>query len=132
MTKRTKMANRAKRWSAWATILVAGVVAAGCGGEDRGGPDGAVPAADGADTSGLATAEFAVRGMTCSGCAIATRLSLQKVDGVASAEAKLEGPNGGGWASVAYDPTVVAVDELAEAIRRAGFEPELRGSTADG
>ncbi|NIP57547.1 MAG: hypothetical protein GWM92_07880 [Gemmatimonadetes bacterium] len=75
--------------------------------------------------SRLATIEFDVEGMTCAGCAIATEISVRKLDGVTSVDAGYDEESGAGRCSVVHDPDVVSTDEIARAIRDAGFEPTL-------
>lgn len=73
----------------------------------------------------LATAEFRVEGMTCGGCAMATEMAVEKLDGVESAEAEYLGEEEDGRCTVTYDPAVVSTDGIAAAIEGAGFEPSL-------
>lgn len=73
----------------------------------------------------LATAEFRVKGMTCGGCAVATEMSVEKLDGVESADAEYDEATGEGRCSVTYDPSVVSTDQIDGAIEEAGFTPSL-------
>jgi copper chaperone len=65
------------------------------------------------------TVTFEVKGMSCGGCVLAVRRALGRVDGVEKAEVTMES----GRAVISFDPEKVTVEELAEAIRRVGFEP---------
>lgn len=78
----------------------------------------------------LAVAEFAVEGMTCGGCAIATEMAVKELDGVISADAEYDEATGSGRCTVEYDPRRVDPGRIMAAIRKAGFDPRLReGST---
>lgn len=121
----------------WKAGLVAAAFGAaafigGCGGDapdPAGEAERAVPEAAAAR---LATAEFGVDGMTCGGCALATEMSVRKLDGVASADAEYDAETGEGRCTVEYDPAAVSPEAIAEAIRKAGFRPTLRGTTEGG
>lgn len=68
---------------------------------------------------------FEVEGMTCGGCAIATRTVLSRLDGVKKVEVDYEQ----GEAVVAYDPEKVSVQEMIAAVKELGYtarvvEPE--------
>ncbi len=76
----------------------------------------------------LATAEFDVEGMTCGGCALATEMAVEELDGVASADAEYDEATGEGRCTVEYDPSEVGADRIAAAIEEAGFRPRLRQS----
>lgn len=86
----------------------------------------AATAAQGPAQAELAVAEFAVEGMTCGGCALATEMAVRKLDGVTSADADYDESTGEGSCTVTYDPSVVTPDRIARAIRGAGFEPRRR------
>lgn len=108
-----------------AVLIGAGAVFAGCGGEARDASAEAPSAAPGGGTARLATAEFSVDGMTCGGCAIATEISVRKLDGVSSVDATFDEATGEGRCSVEYDPEAVGTGAIADAIRNAGFQPTL-------
>lgn len=88
--------------------------------------DGGREADRGAAPKELAVAEFAVDGMTCGGCALATEVAVRKLDGVTSAEASYDAESGEGRCTVEYDPATVTPDRIADAIRGAGFQPRLQ------
>lgn len=83
----------------------------------------------GASSGDLAVAEFAVDGMTCGGCALATEVAVRKLDGVTSADASYDEESGAGRCTVEYDPATVTPERIAEAIRGAGFQPRLQNGT---
>jgi copper chaperone CopZ len=78
-------------------------------------------AAPAAVPAGLARADFAVEGMTCGACAAATRIALEKLDGVEDAGASYE--ESSAWAL--YDPAEVTMEEMMAAIRTLGYTPSL-------
>ena len=94
-------------------------------GRDTPRPEAPTPSEGGAPAE-LAVAEFAVEGMTCGGCALATEMAVRELDGVASADADYDEATGEGSCTVEYDPSVVTPDRIARAIRGAGFEPRRR------
>lgn len=80
------------------------------------------PAAPVADTVSVApralkTITFSVEGMTCGGCAIATRTVLKRLDGVKTAKVSYETKR----AVVTYDASKVTVQQMIAAIGKAGF-----------
>ncbi len=79
----------------------------------------------------LATAEFRVDGMTCGGCALATEMSVEKREGVASADAEYDEEADEGRCTVEYDPSAVGTDEIAAAIEEAGFTPTLASAAPE-
>ena len=122
-------------------VVGVGLLAAGCG-DGAGAPDETTRDAptlrttgsdgeveDPAKTTGsaeLAVADFAVEGMSCGGCALATEMAVRKLDGVASTDADYDESTDEGSCTVEYDPSVVTPERIARAIREAGFEPRLR------
>lgn len=100
-------------------ILALGLLVAACSAESAG-------TASRNASPERAVAGFAVEGMTCGGCALATEMAVRKLDGVASVDASYDEATGEGSCTVEYDPSAVAPDHIAEAIRGAGFEPRLR------
>lgn len=117
-----------------AAIVGSGAVCVGCGGEFQEARDASTEesaAVPSAETARLATAEFSVEGMTCGGCAIATEMSVKKLDGIRSVDARYDEETGVGRATVEYDAEVVGTEAIAEAIRGAGFEPTLRTRSAE-
>lgn len=115
-----------------AVLLGAGAVWVGCGGEAPEASVGDGPASEATDNVQLTTAAFSVEGMTCGGCAIATEMSVRKLDGVSSVDASYDEDADEGRATVEYDPTRVETDAIAEAIRDAGFEPTLQRTGESG
>lgn len=111
-------------------VAVASLVVA-CGGEaDR--PDGSPqedPAADAPAAAQLSVAEFAVDGMTCGGCALATEMAVKELDGVISVDAEYDEATGSGRCTVEYDRRRVDPGRMMAAIRKAGFDPRLREKT---
>ena len=59
-----------------------------------------------------------IEGMTCSGCAFGVETALKKVAGVNQAEASFDEKS----AEVKFDPTIAKVDQLVEAVNKAGFK----------
>lgn len=110
-----------KKWKSGMVVALfgAGALFVGCGGEAP-------------ESVRLATAAFSVEGMTCGGCAIATEISVKKLEGVSSADASYDEESGEGRCDVEYDPARVDTDAIAEAIRNAGFEPTLQATSTDG
>ena len=71
---------------------------------------------------GASKSEFPVRGMTCANCAMNIERTLnKKVAGVLSASVNFASER----ASVEYLPSVTSLDEMANAIKKAGFEAIL-------
>lgn len=58
-----------------------------------------------------------ISGMRCEGCAGSVEKALKGVSGVSSASIDLKG----GKATVEYDPASASEEDLAEAVRKAGF-----------
>lgn len=125
--------TRTKRYLTLAAVAVAAAGLAACdgAGDEAGGTAGGSGAEAAAQPGAgeaapeLATARFRVDGMTCGGCALATEISVKKLDGVASADASYDEESGEGRCEVEYDPAAVSTEEIAGAIRKAGFEPTL-------
>ncbi|MGH8934725.1 MAG: heavy-metal-associated domain-containing protein [Acidimicrobiia bacterium] len=67
---------------------------------------------------GFARATFQVDGMTCTGCAIATRMTLKRLDGVRDADASFA-DGGSAWA--VYDPERVGPEMMIDAIGDLGY-----------
>ena len=63
---------------------------------------------------------FDIRGMTCASCVRRVERSLEKVDGVRSAEVNLATER----AVVTYDPSLADADAFQSAIEKAGYEVE--------
>lgn len=81
-------------------------------------PEGQIPAE-------LARVDFAVDGMTCGGCAVATRAALKKLDGVQDAGAEYDEKTEAGTAWALYTPSEVTPERMMEAIRELGYKPQL-------
>ncbi|MFN2431684.1 MAG: heavy-metal-associated domain-containing protein [Gemmatimonadota bacterium] len=71
----------------------------------------------------LATVRLDIEGMTCGGCAVATRAALRKLDGVEKVEVSYEKHS----AVVTYNPAKVTVARILKAVRDAGFTPKVAG-----
>jgi len=79
-------------------------------------------------TVNTATAEFPVTGMTCANCAMNIERTLnKKVPGVLSAGVNFASEH----ATVEYLPALTSLDEMAVAIRKAGFDAILPDDSAD-
>jgi len=63
------------------------------------------------------TAVLTVDGMTCATCPIVVRKSLERVEGVQSAQVDFKAKT----ATVSYDPTVASLTQLTAATTDAGF-----------
>ena len=74
------------------------------------------------------TLKLGVTGMTCAACSAAVERALKRKEGVKSASVNLIT----GLADVAYDPTRVQPEELAAAVKKAGYEPSLPEKSAGG
>lgn len=115
------------QWKVGFTAMVVGTgaMAAGCGVGTEDFSSEAAAASVTAEGVQLATACFSVEGMTCGGCALATKMSLTRVEGVSSVTVDLGEDGSPGTARVEYDPTRSDLEAIAEAIRKAGFTPSL-------
>jgi copper chaperone CopZ len=67
------------------------------------------------------TVKIGVEGMTCASCTFATKAALKRLDGVEEAKVSYRDKQ----ASVTYDPDRVTLEQMADAIRQAGFKPIL-------
>ncbi|MGQ0712324.1 MAG: metal-binding (seleno)protein [Gemmatimonadaceae bacterium] len=63
------------------------------------------------------TVTLNVTGMTCGGCAIATRKVLERLEGVKEAEVSYEDQR----AVVTYDPDRVTVEQMIAAVKKLGY-----------
>lgn len=113
-----------------ATIAAVGIAVAGVGCSD--GADSPAPSTEARSESASATeatrsvtSEFRVEGMTCGGCAVATEMAVEKLDGVESADAEYLGEDRPGRCTVKFDPSEVDADRIASAIEEAGYDPSL-------
>jgi copper chaperone CopZ len=66
-------------------------------------------------------AKFAVAGMTCGACAAATRIALERLDGVDEAGASYKDESA--W--VCYDPARITPAQMEHAIGTLGYRPTL-------
>src|SRR5690554_2530615 len=66
----------------------------------------------------VVVAHLAVKGMTCAACVAAVSRSVEKLDGVDSAEVNLLT----GEAKIAYRPDKVSLEAIGAAISSAGYE----------
>ena len=62
-----------------------------------------------------------VQGMTCSGCVFGVETALSKVDGVRNTEVDLAKKS----AEIEFDPEVAKVEQLVEAVNKAGFKAKV-------
>jgi len=75
-----------------------------------------------------ARASLRLNGLVCGGCVIAVKNALTTTPGVLDAEVSLERQK----ATVAYDPTRIAPEEIAQAVRNIGFGAYLPASRSEG
>ena len=99
--------------------LVTGVLAFGLAAATL--PVGTV-LADDKEESSTVTSTFHVTGMTCGGCEVGVRRTLEKLDGVEQVTASYKN----GSAMVTYDPVKVNADDLVAAIEKLGYKAELQ------
>lgn len=66
----------------------------------------------------LAEIVLQIEGMSCQHCVRSVRAALQGLAGVRSAEVSLSGKK----AVVSYDPGLVSVEKMREAVEAAGYE----------
>lgn len=64
---------------------------------------------------------FPIVGMTCTSCASRITRAVRKIEGVESIKVDL----GSDFATVAFNPAQVSLVEIAEAVRRAGYEARM-------
>lgn len=113
-------------------LALTGAACSGDGGENEAAPEaraaqttvrtGETGEADASSTR-VATARFDVDGMTCGGCALATEMSVKKLEGVKSVDAEYHEEADEGRCTVEYEPSTVDTDAIAAAIEEAGFTP---------
>ena len=72
----------------------------------------------------MRSATLTIEGMHCAGCAQTIDHVLRRQAGVWEAEISLEGAG----ARVLFDPEQVSVEQLAEAVRLAGYPASQRGA----
>lgn len=113
------MFNRSFRVRIAALLAVALLpIAAACTGEaaetERARAAAVVPA-------GHERVRFEVDGLTCGGCAVATRTALKKVPGVQDAGASYNDETGEGSAWAVYELEQVTVPEMITAIEELGY-----------
>ena len=125
-----------------AVLLSFGLLATACSGNDgsaadssakidaavsAGGSPDPEPSSVGPDSAeipaGLVKAAFDVKGMTCGGCVLGTRIALAKVSGVRTAGAGYHEETKKGTAWAIYDPATATQAQLMAAIRKLGYEP---------
>ncbi len=71
---------------------------------------------------------FAINGMTCSACQTIVEKVLNKVPGVKSASVNLAIET----ATVEFDPSIVGIEDLASAVKNAGYEAIVKVDTVPG
>jgi P-type Cu+ transporter len=72
--------------------------------------------------------EFPVRGMTCANCAMNIERTVKRLDGVMDVSVNFAAER----AAVKYLPDLVSPESVAEAIRKAGFEPLMDAADSTG
>jgi copper chaperone CopZ len=77
--------------------------------------------AEGTVARGSATVALHVEGMTCPSCKVAVRTALSKLDGVKDARVDVAKKS----ATVEYDPSKVAPQQMVDAVSRLGYEASL-------
>jgi copper chaperone CopZ len=70
-----------------------------------------------ASSAGTVTTTFTVEGMHCDGCSATIKGTLERIEGVVSAEADHEA----GTAVAVYDAKKVSAEELQRAIEKLGY-----------
>ncbi len=65
-----------------------------------------------------------IEGMTCSHCVGQVREALARVEGLQRCEVTI------GQAQVTYDPSVIELRAIADAVKAAGYEVRLAGRAA--
>ena len=65
-------------------------------------------------------AELLIEGMSCASCSAAVERATRKIDGVCTAQVNLSTNIG----SFTYDPAIVKLTEIKEAIKNAGYSPK--------
>jgi Cu+-exporting ATPase len=87
---------------------------------------GSAPATQQASASAQATVTLGIIGMTCASCSAVIEKTLNRLEGVASANVNLASE----IANVTFDPSVLGIDALIAAVRGAGYDALLRVETA--
>ncbi len=72
----------------------------------------------------MSTVALTINGMSCQHCVRAVREALEAVAGVSVSQVDI------GSAQVSFDPAVVSVSTIEEAVRDAGYESEAHGADA--
>jgi len=72
----------------------------------------------------VSTLALTINGMSCQHCVRAVREALDAVDGVTVSQVDI------GSAQVSFDPALVSVASIEDAVRDAGFESEARAADA--
>lgn len=76
------------------------------------------------NSDGFKQIDFVVKGMSCAACSKSAERSLKKVDGVISASVNIATEK----AIVEYDPILVGIDDLENAVKKVGFTIEMEKS----
>ena len=97
----------------------------GTGAQESGARDAVSAAENGAEVGsvGLKVVEFAVDGMTCTGCEEAIKAEILALPGVKSVEAD----HAAGSTSVVYDPEQATPEAMITAMEPLGYHAEVRG-----
>lgn len=80
-------------------------------------PSGLAALRLGSRVADSASVALDVRGMTCGGCAIATRKVLQRLAGVRKVDVSYDKH----LATIVYDPTRVTVEQMIAAVKKLGY-----------
>ncbi len=88
----------------------------------------AEPLAAAAPASTAGKVSFDIGGMTCASCQALIQKVLEKVDGVKAANVNLATET----ATVEFDPSVVGVDDLINAVKKAGYSAYVKVEAAPG
>jgi P-type Cu+ transporter len=62
-----------------------------------------------------------IEGMTCTSCASRVTRAVRRIEGVESVKVNLASDS----AAVAFDPSRTSLAAIADAVRRAGYEPQV-------
>lgn len=79
---------------------------------------------DGDKENSVTTTNFAVEGMSCTGCEKSIKTKLSRLDGIKEVEANHKE----GRATVRYDSSRVSPDEIASQINTLGFSAKVSGN----
>lgn len=115
-----------------AVLGFVGFLCPACGGGGAESPATSGSSSATAVAAAIETVEFDIVGMTCGGCATATEVALERLDGVQSAEASYDDETGAGHAAVEFDPARISPERMIEAVEAIGFHPTRRSPRGGG